>query len=302
MKHLYDNYFIRPANSIIHDPFRNILLESNIVNDVISMKKPVDVQDSFPYVYTEWIKSSVLNKVTGLESFINRHVSLGVTQAIDDFLLYCFKENKRLRIYKGEYPYINQIVNEDLIFIEDEGIKRGDAVLISAPFSATGEIHPLWHDTIEVCNRLNVPVFVDCAFFGTCYDLTIDFNQPCIDTVAFSPTKGLNTGYFRTGLCYTKRGHRQTTFETLTQWHHGIHFHTVMAMEVMKNFSPDTIVNVYRPIQEIVCKEYGLTPSKTVHLALGDSNWDYFTRDGICNRVGLRIPIRDYSDGKALRK
>jgi hypothetical protein len=302
MKHLYDNYFIKPANSIIHDPFRLHLLESNIVTDVISMKKKVDVQDEFPEVYTQWIKSSKLNNLLGLESFPYRHVSLGVTQAIDDFLLYCLKEKLRLRIYKGEYPYINQIVNEDLIFIEDEALKSGDAVLISAPFSATGEIHPLWCETIKTCNELSIPIFVDCAFFGTCYDLTISLDEPCIDSVAFSPTKGLNTGYFRTGLVYTKRSGKKTIFDTLTNWHHGIHMHTVMALEIMKEYGPDTVPNIYRSVQEQICSHYGLTPSKTVHLALGGEGWEYFTRDGVCNRIGLRIPIAEYYAGKDLRK
>lgn len=300
--HLYDNYFIKPANSIIHDPFRTQLLNSNIIEDVITLKKPVDVQDIFPDVYTDWIKSSRLNKVLGLDDFPYRHISLGVTQALDDWLLYCLKERLRLRIYKGEYPYINQIVNEDLIFIEDEELKSGDAVLISAPFSATGELHPRWCETIKICTELDIPMFVDCAFFGTCYDLSISLNEKCIDTVAFSPTKGLNTGFFRTGLTFTRRGHRKTVFETLTKWHHGIHMHTVMAMELMKHFDPDTIPNFYKGIQETVCKEYGLTPSKTVHLALGGEGWEYFSRDGLCNRIGLRIPIAEYHKGFSLRK
>ena len=302
MKHLYDNYFIKPANSIIHDPFRLHLLKSNIVSDIISMKKKVDVQDEFPEVYTKWIESSKLNTIRGLESFPYRHISLGVTQVIDDFLLYCLKEKLRLRIYKGEYPYINQIVNEDLIFVEDEELHTGDALLLSAPFSATGELHPKWCETINICNKLSIPVMIDCAFFGTCYDLSMSLDEPCIDTVAFSPTKGLNTGYFRTGLTYTKRGHRKTTFETLTKWHHGIHFHTAMAMNIMESYDADTIPNIYRPVQEEVCGYYGLTPSKTIHLALGDQNWDYFTRDGVCNRVGLRIPIAELYAGKNLRK
>lgn len=302
MKHLYDNYFIKAANSIIHDPFRTFLLHSNIVNDIINLKKPIDVQDIFADEYTKWIESSKLNSIIGLDSFLYRHISLGVTQAIDDFLLYCLKENLRLRIYKGEYPYINQIVNDNLIFIEDEELKTGDAVLISAPFSATGELHSKWCETIDICNKLNIPMFVDCAFFGTCYDLNISLDEPCIDTVAFSPTKGLNTGYFRTGLMYTKRENNKTIFTTLTNWHHGIHMHTAMALELIKEYSPDTIVNIYRPVQEHVCKVYNLTPSKTVHLALGNDDWNYFSRDGICNRIGIRIPIRNFYDGKDLRK
>ena len=277
----------------MHDPFRQFLVESNIFELAVNNLTPVDVQDRFLDFYSTWINSSQLNQFTGLENFANRYVSLGVTQGLDDFITYCLKTNRKIKIFKGEYPYTREIAPS--IAIEDSTWSSGDAVIVSCPFSATGDIHPEWHNLINTCNQLDIPVFVDCAFFGTCRDIQVDFNQPCIDTVAFSPTKGLNSGYFRTGIVFTQRQGKDCSLSILSDWHHGIHFHTYLAYYLMREFGPDTIPNTYTDTQYRVCEHYGLMPTKTVHLALGDANWNHFTRDGVCNRVGLRNAIRDYA-------
>ena len=296
-QHLYDKYLMRPANSIMHNPFREHFL--NVAPDffklIFTNVNPVDVQDEFLDLYPKWIASSKLNSFTGLESFPNKFVSLGVTQAIDDFVMYCLKNNLHLKMFKGEYPYAREVSEVDWMneSIDDCDLVTGDAVIISCPFSATGDIHPKWCELIDTCNRLEIPVLVDCAFFGTCKDISVSFNEPCIDTVAFSPTKGLNCGNMRTGIAFTKRRSPDCSLEILSTWHHGVHMHTAIAYELMQHYSPDTIPNEYTDIQKQVCDHYGLTPSKTMHLGLGGEGWEHFTRDGVCNRIGLRQAIYD---------
>lgn len=285
--------FVKSANSIIHHEFRLYTLNSNIIQDVLTLKKPVDVQDEFLDEYYKWINSSKLNSFKGLEKFNNRYISLGVTQAIDDFIAYTYKANKNLKIFKGEYPYVKDTYNKNIEYIDDKGLQKGDAVIVSTPFSATGDVHPRWCELIDTCNKLSIPVFVDCAFFGTCYDIHINFDEPCINTVAFSPTKGLNCGYTRTGICFTTRTDYECAMSIQTEWHHGVHLNTAIALNLMKEFSPDTVPNVYKDIQLEVCNNYNLQPTKTVHLALGNEKWDNFSRDGVCNRIGIRNQVEE---------
>lgn len=296
-QHLYDNYLIKPANSVMHDPYRHFLHDSNWFQDVITNKKPVDVQDEFLELYPQWIVNSKLNSVTGLDNFPHRHVSLGTTQAMDDFVMYTLKTNRRLRVLKGEYGYAREISDCDSFCspVDDVPLEFNDSLLISSPFSATGDIHPRWDELMETCNKLNIPVFVDCAFYGTCIDIHLDFNHPCIDTIAFSPTKGLNCGNMRTGMIFTKRSGRQCNLDILSKWHHGIHIHTYIAYILMQNFDCDTIPNSYREIQLKACEHYQLTPTKTIHLALGDERWSHYSRENVSNRVGLRNAIYDYN-------
>jgi hypothetical protein len=300
--HLYDNYLIKSANSILHDPFREFIINNDLFDPILTNKISVDVQDEFLELYPEWIKSSNLNKFKGIDKFPFKYVSLGVTQAIDDFVIWTLKQNKRLRVFRGEYGYVGQISFTDLNpRIDDTSLKIGDAVLISCPFSATGNIHAKWDNLMDTCNSLNIPVFVDCAFFGTCTDIEVDFNHPCIDTVAFSPTKGLNCGNMRTGMTMTMRSGKDCILDILKEWHHGIHLHTYIAYNLMKNFSPDTIPLTYRDIQQTVCDHYGLIPTNTIHLALGDDTWNYFNRENVVNRVCLRNAIYDYANVGSLK-
>lgn len=302
-QHLYDDYLIRPANSIQHPPFRTHFIGHEMFDKIFKLEQPIDVQDEFLDEYPKWIAKSKLNSFTGLETFPHKFVSLGVTQAIDDFILFCFKKGLKLKMFNGEYPYARESSQVDWSkeAIDAHGVKAGDAVIISCPFSATGDKHPMWTLLMSECNSKGIPVFVDCAFFGTCRDITVSFDEPCIDTVAFSPTKGLNCGSFRTGIAFTKRSGADCTLDILTHWHHGVHMHTAMALDLMKTFGPDTIPNAYTETQKQVCDHYGLTPTKTMHLALGGHGWEYFTRDGICNRIGIRIPVAELAKGRELR-
>ena len=293
-QHLYDNYLIRPANSIVHNPFREHFL-SDFFQRIFSLGAPIDVQDDFLELYPKWIASSKLNSFTGLENFPNRYVSVGVTQAIDDFVIWTLKNKKRLRTLKGEYGYVYEVSPDvEITRVDDLPLAHGDALIISCPFSSFGDIHPRWQEIIDTCNTLDIPVFVDCAFFGTCIDITVDFSDPCFDTVAFSPTKGLNCGNFRTGIAFSKRQGIDCFLDVLSKWHHGVHLHTAMAYELMKNYSPDTIPLIYQQAQHAVCEHYGLTPTKTMHLALGDEQWSHFNRETVANRVGLKFAIYDY--------
>jgi hypothetical protein len=279
--------FIKSANSIVHNPFRLSLINSNLINEIFHLKKPIDVQEEFLSYYKTWIESSKLNKFSGLDNF-NQYVSLGVTQGIDDFISYCYKSNRQLKIFKGEYPYVRSTYGANIKYIDESPLQDGDAVILSTPFSATGDLHSDWLKTINICNQLSIPIFVDCAFFGTCENINVTFDEPCIDTVAFSLTKGLNCGNFRSGIVFTKRKNSDSTLDIQTEWHHGIHLNTAIGLHLMKNFSPDTLSIAYKQQQLEICRKYNLIPSKCVHLALGDDNWKDFTRDGVSNRVGLR--------------
>lgn len=290
---LYDSYLIRPATSIMHDPYRKFLLENNMFEPVLTNKVPVDVQTEFLELYPNWIASSQLNSFSGLEKFPFRYISLGVTQGIDDFVLYCLKNNKRLRFSRGEYGYGMEISNHGPL-LDVEPLQAGDALIISCPFSSTGDIHPEWDYLIEICNDLKIPVFVDCAFFGTCLNVSVKLNEPCIDTVSFSPTKGLNCGNLRTGITFTVRQGKDCSLDILTKWHHGIHLNTYLAYNLMQNFSPDTIPKTYRSSQLAVCEHYRLSPSKTLMFGLGDHNWEHFSRNGFSNRVNIKNAIQEY--------
>lgn len=254
-----------------------------------------DVQDEYLDTFPQWIKSSKLNKVEGLDSFPFKYVSLGATQTLDWFHYECARNKWRLRMLRGEYPYnrdVHEFYWEHFIDDENEPLSKNDAVIISVPFSGAGHIHPQYYPILEQCNQLNIPVMIDCAWFGTCYDLewTVEFD--CIKLVAFSTTKGLGTGQFRSGICFSKWKYGPLSVQT--EWHHGIHMNTYLGNLLMQNFSPDTVPNLYKESQHEVCKYFKLTPTPTIHIASGSKpDWNYFHRDNSYNRINIKDAVFD---------
>lgn len=253
-----------------------------------------DVQNEFLDTFPQWISSSRHNKIDGINSFPFKFVSLGATQSLDWFHYECARNKWRLRLLRGEYPYNRDVHEFDWDwFIEDtHSLAKGDAVIMSVPFSGAGHIHPMYYDVLKTCDSLDIPVMIDCAWFGTCYNLewTVDFN--CIKLVTFSTTKGLGTGQWRSGICFSKWKYGPLNVQT--QWHHGIHMNTYIGNLLMQNFSPDTVPDLYKDAQHEVCNYFGLTPTPTIHIASGKKpDWNFFARDESYNRINIREPIFD---------
>jgi hypothetical protein len=296
-QHLYKNYLGTTGNSAKVKSIHKFLF--NYVNNNGWFDRDYNVQNEFLDYYPKWIESSQSCVVTGLDTFPYRFVSLGVTQTLDWFHLECARNNWKMRLFRGEYPYNRDVFDFDE-FIDDESLKPGDAVIISVPFSANGDLHPCYNEIMKTCNKLNIPVMVDCAWFGTCYDLSWSLNYECIKVVAFSTTKGLQTGNWRSGICFSKWNHGSLAVQT--EWNHGIHMNTYIGLMLMKEFSPDFVPNLYKQSQKEVCDYFNLIPSKTVHIATGDDQWNYFSRDTAYNRINLRFPLFDHLNGEFYRK
>lgn len=294
-ENLYKTYLGTTGNSVKIKECPKFL--SSHVKEHGWFNRDFNVQEEYLDFYPKWIESSVSTRVIGLDSLPYRFVSLGVTQTLDWFHLECARNGWRMRLLRGEYPYNRDVFDFDWdTYIDDAPLERGDAVIISVPFSGSGNLHPMYEEIMETCTKLDIPVMVDCAWFGTCYDLEWRVDYECVKVVAFSTTKGLQTGNFRSGICFSKWNHGSLAVQT--EWHHGIHANTYAGLMLMKQFSPDLASNIFKEHQKAVCDKFGLIPTNTVHIALGDTDWNYFHRDKAYNRVNIRLPLFDSREGK----
>jgi len=285
------------GNSVWNQPFVDHLKEhlfNNIDESTIHLE-----QDTFLELYPEWIASSELNQFRMLDGFQHRYVSLGVTQALDWWHYWCTANGYRLRMFRGEYPYNRDALLEQWTqdrYIDDTPLQRGDAVIISVPFSGSGRKPERWKELINTCTELDIPVFVDCAWFGTCFGIEVKLNHPCIKMVAFSPSKGLSCGNWRCGIVFTRFDETECSLGLQTEWRHGIHLNVAIANELMRNFSPDTMPKKYMPAHRAVCEHYGLETTNTIHIAVGGSEYDDFNRDGGFNRINIRDALKRYKN------
>lgn len=292
-EHLYDTLLLRPGNSVYNDDYRKFIQDTKISKTWFSPDFEMDCQDKFLEYYPKWIESSELNNFSGLNNYPYQFISLGVTQSLDEFFYEMATENRRIRMFKGEYPYSRDVIvdwNWGKDFIEDRQLQENEAVIISAPFSATGDIHPKFYWILDECLKLNNPVFVDCAFFGTCGNIDVNLNHPAIRSVAFSTTKGVQCGNYRAGIKFTKKNSGSTKIQT--EWHHGIHLNVCISLYLMENFTPDHNYKKYRSAQERVCEQYNLQPTPCIQFGLGGNEWEYFSRDGTVNRIALKEAIK----------
>ena len=134
--------FGKSGNSVWNQPYFDHLNETFFPN--IDIATLADESNIFLDKYQGWIESSKLNSFRGLDNFPMRYASVGTTQALDWWHYYCAVNNFDLKILRGEYPYHRDVyLTKQLGWddcIEDAGLTKGDAVVVSVPFSGTGKI------------------------------------------------------------------------------------------------------------------------------------------------------------------
>ena len=75
------------------------------------------------------------------------------------------------------------------------------------PFSDFGSEHPQMKYIINQCNKLNVPVLIDLAYYSIGRDINFNLDKKCIKVLAFSLSKSFyGTERIRIGIrCKRKR-------------------------------------------------------------------------------------------------
>jgi hypothetical protein len=279
---------IRKAKPIIDSEVVAVMSTVDFINNSTDHSILFD-QFAFVEAYDIWIHTSELFKISGLFSFPNKLVTNGITEAFSDF----YEAYTNIQVMRGEYTYhrdLGHVVLDDYKDIEEHS-----ALIISYPFSATGNVHPEWDKIIDVCNKRNVSVFVDCCLFGVAEIDDLDVQIDCITHVAFSFSKTFGTGGLRTGMLY-KKNVDKTQVELLNS-----HFYTQMAgmklhYKLMQHFTPDYICNKYRDKQVELANSLDIEPSDTVIFGIStDKKYDHFERDAYINRLCLSYALQEHN-------
>jgi hypothetical protein len=272
--------------SYVNDPamFRyvNDLLAQG---DATEYLQDLNIHQKFVENYRAWINISRHNKFKNLNQFPIGAISLGTSESFDKF--YLKNSTRRFRCFKGEYMYHAASWRNYFpgwCYLEEDDIQANDALVISMPFSDTGDIHPDMEGVLSICDRLGVPVLIDCAFFGICRDIEFDFDRPCITDIVFSLSKTFPVSHVRIGMRLTRTDdddsllvHHKTNYvNRLGAW---------LGIKLMDQYGPDWNTNKWRPAQELFCQHLSVTPSKTVIFGLGKSHWSQYNRGTSTNRL-----------------
>lgn len=256
--------------------------------------RPLFCKDRYIETIRNWIQSSQVNRVSGLERFQRADLINGTTQTFDD--AYFRHRTRRLRFFRGEYAYHRRVFL-NWKFLEDEPLGENDFVIISFPFCSTGDKHSGYEDLLKEAERIQVPVIVDCAYFGTCLEMDFDFHSPAIESVSFSLTKGLGLGDIRSGVRFSNLN-EASPIQQHNEFHHTVLAAARIGIYMMEKFSPDHIPNKYRMAQESICKDLEIQPTRCMHLALGGEAWNSFRVDESYNVLGIRDLVKQRNLGK----
>jgi hypothetical protein len=249
--------------------------------------------------YRAWVLNTNLNTVVGLDTLPIMAFSQGTTEAFDNF--YIRHHTRRFRVFCGEYIYHKRIWQrhypDQWAFLDNDGIRANDAVIVSWPFADTGNTHKNFtKEFLDKCHHLDVPVLIDAAFFGACANQHYDFSHPAIQEVVFSLSKSFPVNALRIGIRFAKED-----FEDGMQIYHSTHYvnklSAAIGIKLMTTRDPDITFLKWRNMQLKFCNQLGLEPSDTVLFGIDTKHkYDHYNRGSIhTNRLCF---ARYYESGK----
>jgi hypothetical protein len=171
-------------------------------------------------------------------------------------------------------------------YIEDEPLDKNDAVVISMPFSDTGNQHSLLNDLLDTCDILEIPVLIDCAFVGICQHIDFDFDRSCVTDITFSLSKTFPVSNLRIGMRLTRIDnddglliHNKTNYNN--------RLGAAVGLDLINQFSVDWNVTHYYSQQTNLCEKLHIVPSNTVIFGISDGRYQQYNRGGTTNRLSL---------------
>ncbi len=225
--------------------------------------EPEKLMQEFKDKFHNWIISSKLNKIHGLEDFKDRDIIVGVTQYLDDLW-----QTRNNVVLENEYKYHWRLYGEKLKVKKPNELQEGDSLIISMPFPYYGDIHPGMDIILDICNQRNVDVHIDACWYGCSKDINFSISEPCIKSIGFSLSKALGLGANRIGVRYCRQ--RWTgPVSIINKFDMNNQILVWMGTKFIDKFGADFWQNKYGEAYKKICHDYNLKPTKAIHLA-----WD----------------------------
>ena len=266
------------------------------------------VKDSANYLYERelhplflekfkiWIQNSTNNTIIGLDEFKELTYVHGTSQSFDNF--YFAHNGKRLVTLKGDFLYHELSVKRKILHhhYEKNLLESGDFMIISVPFSDSGNEPNNLEEILNECEQKNIPVWIDAAYMVMAGDITLDLRYECIQGISFSLTKGFyGCERLRIGV-RMKRVYEDDGIDVANSMSMVSAVGCYVGYEIMNKYSADYIYNTYRKRQELLCEELDLVPSKSVIFGLGDKfdkKHDMYNRGTDYRRICLSNELGD---------
>ena len=220
--------------------------------------------------YKKWLKSSKENIIKGLDEFKYANFSYGTTTAIAEFI---HRNNSRtLRMFKDDFlltKILSRTYQHKLKYIEDGKIGKNDCVVTSVPFTGNGSMHPQFDQLLDQCDKHDVPVLIDGAYFGIAKGITYPLDRKCIQEFTTSHSKNFGVQDLRIGIRFSKQFIDDALNVPVQMGDCHNKLGACIGINLMKQYPADYIINKYFFKYWEICETNNLTPTNTITLAIG---------------------------------
>lgn len=248
-------------------PLSDLRIEKTI-QDVLSGDLDKDITDSvytnFKKETTDWIFNSKLNNVTGFNVFDRVDIINGCTQFIDNLYM-----QGPVQVIKGDYRYHQRL---GLAYVKDVGsLIPSVPLIIAMPFPSIGAPHRDMEEILDEARNKGIDVHVDGAWYTCCRGIDFDVSHNAIKSVGISLSKGLGLGWNRIGLRWTRQS-KPDSVTIMNDFRMNNRALAMIGLHFIRNLPPDYLWNTYGDIYYKVCKDFNLTPTQSIYLALREGS------------------------------
>jgi hypothetical protein len=252
----------------------------NKLYDSIFKVNPVHshtIFEDFKTEFVNFLNNHSLSKLSGIDRFTHTDICVGCTQYIDD--IYQRVGTQNVMIFENDYKY-HWRLNPDIKYVTLDTLVPNKELIISMPFPAYGDVHPLMYAILDRCYQLDIPVHLDGAWITCSRDITFNFDHPAIETFAVSLSKG-GMGNDRIGVRFS-RNRPKGAITIMNDFNMNCRSLAYAGLQFMRDLGPEYFWKKYETRYYKVCEDFNLIPIKTIHVAK--------TQDG--NIVGVRPLLR----------
>jgi len=239
-------------------------LQQDVLNGVLDKDITDQVYINFKKEMTAWLFASKLNNITGFDKFDRVDIINGCTQFIDAIYM-----QGPVQTLKGDYRYHARL-NPNLVYSIPGYLRRDLPLIIAMPFPGTGAVYDQMTEILDECLDKEIPVHIDGAWITCCRDIVFDVGHPAVRSVGISLSKGLGLGWNRVGLRWTK-SQDPDAVTIMNDFNMNLRAPAMIGLHFLRNLLPDYLWNTYGDTYYKICKDFDLTPTKSIYLALKDN-------------------------------
>jgi hypothetical protein len=236
------------------------------INDHLKMmaiKNKGDIDDINEYkrLWIDWI-----GPFKGCEQKAEWAICNGIHDAIINQIAFRSKKFDTFYIFDTDYKFYDTMLlsyNYETISPKNiKDIKPNSYIIVSQP-NHEGSITPWFEELKEHCRNNDSRIFLDCAFYGTTLNDSIDTSDPVFDAVAFSLSKNFLLGGIRAGIVFGDKLAYTLTVPISEKF--GYNYFNSLSVQATKtilpNFPPTYITKHAKKHQLNYCNENNLTPA-----------------------------------------